>query len=82
MLSAIIAASMSLIGFMLTILVLLVQMAGSSYSPRTLLFVFRNQQLKLSLALFVGTMAFAFLSMGEISDTEANDLSVLVCARR
>ena len=80
MFSAIIAASMSLTGFMLTILVLLVQMASSSYSPRTLLFVFRNSQLKLALALFVGTMAFAFLSMGEISDTEANNLSVLVCA--
>ncbi len=78
--SAIVAASMSLTGFMLTILVLLVQMAGSSYSPRTLLFVFRNQQIKFSLALFVGTTAFAFLSMGEISDTEANNLSVLVCA--
>jgi uncharacterized membrane protein len=80
MFSAIIAASMSLTGFMLTILVLLVQMASSSYSPRTLLFVFRNSQLKLALALFVGTMAFAFLSMGEISDTEANNLSVLICA--
>jgi uncharacterized membrane protein len=80
MFSAIIAASMSLTGFMLTILVLLVQMAGSSYSPRTLLFVFRNQQLKFSLALFVGTTAFAFLSMGEISEREANNLSVLICA--
>lgn len=80
MFSAIIAASMSLTGFMLTILVLLVQMAGSSYSPRTLLFVFRNQQLKFSLALFVGTSAFAFLSMGEITDTTANNLSVLICA--
>lgn len=79
MLSAIVAASMSLAGFMLTILVLLVQMASSSYSPRTLLFVFRNSQLKLALALFVGTSAFAFLSMGEISDTTANNLSVLVC---
>lgn len=79
MLSAIISASISLIGFMLTILVLVVQISGSSYSPRTLLFVFRNQQLKLSLAFFVGTMVFAFLSMGEISDTSANNLSVLVC---
>lgn len=80
MLSAIISASISLIGFMLTILVLIVQMSGSSYSPRTLLFVFRDQQLKLSLAFFVGTMVFAFLSMGEISDDSVNDLSVLVCA--
>ena len=80
MLSAIISASISLIGFMLTILVLVVQISGSSYSPRTLLFVFRNQQLKLSLALFIGTTVFAFLSMGEISSEHANDLSVLVCA--
>ncbi len=79
MLSAIVAASMSLAGFMLTILVLLVQMASSSYSPRTLLFVFRDPQLKFALALFVGTSVFAFLSMGEISDTSANNLSVLVC---
>ena len=54
-------------------------MAASSYSPRTLLFVFRNQQLKFSLALFVGTTTFAFLSMGEISDTTVNNLGVLVC---
>ncbi len=80
MLSAIISASISLIGFMLTILVLVVQISGSSYSPRTLLFVFRNQQLKLSLGLFVGTLVFAFLSMGQISDTSANNLSVIVCA--
>ncbi len=80
MLSAILTASISLIGFMLTMLVLVVQISGSSYSPRTLLFVFRNQQLKLSIGLFVGTMAFAFLSMGEITETSANDLSVLVCA--
>jgi uncharacterized membrane protein len=80
MLSAIMTASISLIGFMLTILVLVVQISGSSYSPRTLIFVFRNQQLKLSLGLFVGTMAFAFLSMGEISETKANDLSVVICA--
>lgn len=80
MLSVIVSASISLIGFMLTILVLVVQISGSSYSPRTLLFVFRNQQLKLSLALFVGTLVFAFLSMGEITDTSANNLSVLVCA--
>lgn len=80
MLSAILSASISLIGFMLTILVLVVQISGSSYSPRTLLFVFRNQQLKLSIGMFVGTTAFAFLSMGEISETDANDLSVLVCA--
>lgn len=79
MFSAIIAASMSLTGFMLTILVLLVQMAASSYSPRTLLFVFRNQQLKFSLALFVGTTTFAFLSMGEMTDSSVNNLSVLVC---
>lgn len=80
MLSAIFSASISLIGFMLTILVLVVQISGSSYSPRTLLFVFRNQQLKLSIGLFVGTTAFAFLSMGEITETSANNLSVLVCA--
>lgn len=80
MLSAILSASISLIGFTLTILVLVVQISGSSYSPRTLLFVFRNQQLKLSLGFFVGTMSFAFLSMGEISEDSANDLSVVVCA--
>lgn len=80
MLSAIMTASISLIGFMLTILVLVVQISGSTYSPRTLLFVFRNQQLKLSLGFFIGTTAFAFMSMGEITETSANDLSVLVCA--
>ncbi len=80
LLSAIVGASMSLTGFMLTILVLVVQISGSTYSPRTLMFVFRNQELKLSLAFFTGTMTFAFFSMGEITETSANDLSVIVCA--
>lgn len=79
MLGAIITASISLIGFLLTILVLVVQISGSAYSPRTLLFIFRNQQLKLSIGAFIGTLAFAFMSMGEISSTQANDLSVLIC---
>ncbi len=77
MLSAIVAASISLTGFMLTILVLLVQISGSAYSPRTLLFVFRSRQLQISIALFLATTTFAFLLTARISDESKTGLGML-----
>ena len=68
LLTAIFTAMISFTGFVLTILVLVIQFAGVSFSPRTLLFVFRDKQLKFSLGFFVGTMVFSFLLLTEVSD--------------
>jgi len=79
MLSAIVAASISLTGFMLTILVLVVQISGSAYSPRTLLFVFRSRQLQIAIALFLATTTFAFLLTARISADTRSGLGMLTC---
>ena len=77
MLSAIVGASISLTGFMLTILVLVVQISGSAYSPRTLLFVFRSRQLQISIALFLATTTFAFLLTARMSNETKTGLGML-----
>lgn len=78
LLTAIFTAMISFTGFVLTILVLVIQFAGVSFSPRTLLFVFRDRQLKLSLSLFVGTMTFSFLLLNEVSEEFVPNWGVLL----
>lgn len=79
MLSAIVAASISLTGFMLTIFVLVVQISGSAYSPRTLLFVFRSRQLQVAIALFLATTTFAFLLTARVSHETRTGIGMLTC---
>jgi uncharacterized membrane protein len=78
LLTSIVAAMISFVGFVLTILVLVVQFAGVSFSPRTLLFIFRDKQLKLSISLFVGTMTYSFLLLTEISDDFVPNWGILI----
>ncbi len=77
-LTSIVAAMISFTGFVLTILVLVIQFTGASFSPRVLLFVFRDRQLKLSLGLFAGTIAYSFLLLTNVSTTFVPSWGVLV----
>jgi uncharacterized membrane protein len=78
LLNSMVAAQISFTGFVLTMLVLVIQFTGVSFSPRVLIFVFRDRQLKFVLGLFVGTMTFTFLLLTEISDEFSPDWGVLM----
>ncbi len=77
-LTSIVAAMISFTGFVLTILVLVIQFTGASFSPRALLFIFRDPQLKLSLGLFVGTTVYAFMLLTYVSEPFVPSWGVLL----
>jgi uncharacterized membrane protein len=60
MLTAIVGAMVGLLGFVVTISVLVVQMATSTLSPRFMRLWYRDRLQKLVLACFVGTVTFAY----------------------
>ena len=62
-LSAIVGAMAALTGFVVTVTVLVVQMATGTFSARYLRLWYRDGVLKLLLALLVGTLAYSFLSL-------------------
>jgi uncharacterized membrane protein len=66
-LTALIGAMVGLFGFVVTISVLVVQMATGTLSPRFMRLWYRDRLQKLVLAFFLGTAAFAFRLMREIS---------------
>jgi uncharacterized membrane protein len=78
LLTSMFGAQISFTGFVLTMLVLVIQFTGVSFSPRVLIFVFRDRQLKFVLGLFVGTTTYTFLLLTEISDDFSPDWGVLM----
>ncbi len=60
MLSVIVGAMVGLFGFVVTISVLVVQMATGTLSPRFMRLWYRDRLQKLVLACFIGTVTFAF----------------------
>ena len=68
-LSAIIGATAALTGFVVTVTVLVVQMATGTFSARYMRLWYRDGVLKSVLALLIGTLAFAF---GLLRRTESN----------
>ena len=71
-LTAMIAAMISFLGFVLTIVVLVIQVSTSSYSPRMLIFIYRDWRLKISLAFFVGTIVYGFLLLARVEEGVTN----------
>jgi uncharacterized membrane protein len=59
-LAAIVGAMISLIGFVVTISVLVIQMATGNLSPRVMRLFYRSGLQKLVLALFMGTLSLSF----------------------
>ncbi|WP_203907511.1 DUF2254 domain-containing protein [Rhizocola hellebori] len=77
-LTTIIAAMVGLFGFVVTIGVLVVQMATGTLSPRFMRLWYRDRLQKLTLASFVGTVTFAFAVLRGITNSSVPSLGVSV----
>ncbi|WP_218576934.1 DUF2254 domain-containing protein [Phytohabitans rumicis] len=77
-LTVIISAMVGLFGFVVTIGVLVVQMATGTLSPRFMRLWYRDRLQKLVLAFFVGTIAFAFSLLRRVSEDAVPSIGVYV----
>lgn len=77
-LTAIVGAMVGLFGFVVTIGVLVVQMATGTLSPRFMRLWYRDRLQKIVLGCFVGTVAFAFSLLRRIRDDNVPSLGVNV----
>jgi uncharacterized membrane protein len=75
-LTAIIAATVALLGFVVTMGVLVVQMATGTLSPRFMRMWYRDRLQKLVLAAFTGTFAFAYGLLRRIDEDSVPNLGV------
>lgn len=75
-LSAIVGAMVALLGFVVTIGVLVVQQATGTLSPRYMRLWYRDRLQKAVLATFTGTFAFAFSLLRTIESDSVPDLGV------
>ncbi|MFJ6423875.1 DUF2254 domain-containing protein [Streptomyces hydrogenans] len=75
-LSAIVGAMVALLGFVVTIGVLVVQQATGTLSPRYMRLWYRDRLQKAVLATFTGTFAFAFSLLRSVESTSVPDLGV------
>lgn len=78
LLSAILGAMVGLVGFVVTVTVLLVQTASSQFSARYMRLVYRDPLLKVVLAVLVGTFAYSFALLRRVGETEAPDLGLIL----
>ena len=75
-LTAIVGAMVALLGFVVTIGVLVVQQATGTLSPRYMRLWYRDRLQKAVLATFTGTFSFAFSLLRSIESTSVPDLGV------
>jgi uncharacterized membrane protein len=71
-----VGAIAALTGFVVTVTVLVVQMASGSFSPRYMRLWYRDPVLKGVLALLIGTLAYSFALLRRIGDDFVPDLGV------
>jgi uncharacterized membrane protein len=77
-LSAILGAMIGLVGFVVTVTVLLVQTSTGQFSARYLRLVYRDRLLKTVLAVLVGTFAYSFVLLRRVGETESPDFGLVV----
>ena len=75
-LTSIVGATAALTGFVVTVTVLVVQMATGTFSARILRLWYRDRMLKATLAVLVGTLTFSFSVLRRIEDDFVPDLGV------
>jgi uncharacterized membrane protein len=75
-LAAIVGASAALTGFVVTVTVLVVQMAISTFSPRYMRLFYRDRMQKAVLAVLVGTLTFSFSLLRSVESQFVPDLGV------
>lgn len=77
-LTAIVGAMIALLGFVVTISVLVVQQATGSLSPRYMRLWYRDRLQRVVLALFAGTLTYAFALLRRIESNFVPDIGVEV----
>jgi uncharacterized membrane protein len=77
-LSAILGAMIGLVGFVVTVTVLLVQTSTSQFSARYMRLVYRDRLLKAVLAVLVGTFAYSFVLLRRVGETKAPDFGLVL----
>jgi uncharacterized membrane protein len=77
-LSAIVGAMAALTGFVVTVTVLVVQMATGTFSARYMRLLYRDRVLKMLLALLVGTLAYSFALLRRVENNFVPNLGVSI----
>jgi uncharacterized membrane protein len=77
-LTTVVGAMVGLTGFVVTVTVLIVQMATDSFSPRLISVWLRDGMLKALLALMVGTLAFSFALLRRVETNFVPNLGVSI----
>jgi uncharacterized membrane protein len=78
LLTTIVGAIVALLGFVVTIGVLVIQQATGTLSPRYMRLWYRNRLQKVVLATFAGTLTYSFSLLRRISDDFVPDIGVTV----
>ena len=79
-LSAIVGATAALTGFVVTVTVLVVQMATGTFSARYMRLWYRDRMLKAVLALLIGTLTFSFSLLRRVETDSVPNLGRDACA--
>jgi uncharacterized membrane protein len=77
-LAAVVAASVGLVGFVVTVSVLIVQMATNTFSARYMRIFYRDRTFKAVLAALIGTFTFSYTLMRRVEEDDVPDLGVTV----
>jgi uncharacterized membrane protein len=77
-LSAIVGSTAALTGFVVTVSVLVVQMATSTFSARNMRLWYRDRILHVLLAMLVGTFTFSFTLLASVEESSVPNLGVTV----
>jgi uncharacterized membrane protein len=75
-LSVLVGAMVGLLGFVVTVSVLVVQMATSTLSPRFMRLWYRDHLQKLVLAMFAGTLTFSFSLLRRVESASVPNIGV------
>jgi len=78
LLTSIVGATAALAGFVVTVSVLVVQMATGTFSPRYMRLWYRGRMLKATLAVIVGTLSFSFALLQRIEQDDVPNLGITV----
>jgi uncharacterized membrane protein len=76
LLSVLVGAMVGLIGFVVTVTVLVIQQATCTLSPRYMRLWYRDPFQKIVLATFAGTLTFSFSLLRRVTDNAVPDIGV------
>lgn len=68
LLTAVVGSMMTITGIVFSVLMLTVQHAGATISPRVVRTFYRDRVVKYALGFFVGTLTFALMTIGDLDD--------------